>query len=305
MRSFSDFLHHLFIPKEHNNYRAKALHLHILASYLLFFVALSFIVSQVSSFQNVLGYATDITRERLFALTNQQRQSVGLTPLKYNEKLSIAARKKAEDMFARNYWAHYGPDGTTPWSFILESGYKYEYAGENLAKNFMFSDGVVDAWMESPTHRENILRKEYTEVGFAVVDGMLNGEETTLVVQMFGTPLEGTSLGPSESAPNTDESEKTYEIIVPGQEQVPVAAQQLTDPTVLSKGTTGPSVRWWFFNGNLLFIGFLIIAFLLDMYIAVKLNILHLRIGGKALVHVMFLLFVLAGLVIAAGGKII
>ena len=46
----------------------------------------------------------------------------------------------------------------------------------------------MTAWMNSPTHRDNVLRKDFTEVGFAVVDGTLGGEQTTLVVQMFGKP---------------------------------------------------------------------------------------------------------------------
>lgn len=303
MRKIADRVHHYFVPREHNNFRAKALHLHMLATYLTFFVALSFFASRVAFIGDVLGYATDITKEKLYQLTNEQRAAQGLQPLEYNEKLAAAAQKKAEDMFARNYWAHYGPDGTTPWSFILESGYKYEYAGENLAKNFMFSDGVVDAWMKSQTHRENILRPEYREVGFAVVDGVLNGEETTLVVQMFGTPLQGTTTAPAEGKYPLNDEGKTYEIIVPGEERA--AAPAAPQPQVLANGVGNTPWRKWFYNSNLLFIGFLAAAFLLDMFVAVKLNIIHLRIGGKPLIHVMFLLFILSGLLIAANGKII
>jgi uncharacterized protein YkwD len=177
MKSFSQFLHHLFIPHEHNNFRARVTQVHALASYLLFFMAMAFFINYIHSTSNVLGYATDITVDKLFSLTNEQRQENGLKPLKYNDKLAEAAKEKAADMFTKNYWAHFAPDGsTTPWSFILKSGYKYEYAGENLAKNFMFSDGVVQAWMKSPSHRENMLRPEYTDVGFAIANGSLKIE---------------------------------------------------------------------------------------------------------------------------------
>src|SRR3972149_9762200 len=96
-------------------------------------------------------------------------------------------------MFQENYWSHYSPDGKTPWDVILGAGYKYEYAGENLAKNFLFSNGFVDAVMNSTTHRDNLLKKEYTEVGYAIVNGTLNGEQTTLVVQEFGKPMTSVS----------------------------------------------------------------------------------------------------------------
>jgi len=137
---------------------------------------------------DVLGYATDIHVEQLIAAVNAKRQETGLQPLTLNAQLSAAAAKKAQDMFTKNYWAHNSPAGATPWDFILSSGYSYTVAGENLAKNFSNSQTVVDAWMVSVTHRDNILKPNYQDVGFAVVNGVLSGEETTLVVQMFGTP---------------------------------------------------------------------------------------------------------------------
>jgi len=191
MKNFFDFIRKLFVPKEENNFRSRALHTDFLTYYLVFALLLTVSFKRLN-LNNVLGFATDITVEKLFTLTNEQRQKKGLNNLSYNDKLSNAAAKKANDMFAKNYWAHYGPDGESPWDFILDSGYKYEYAGENLAKNFLFSSGVINAWMNSPTHRENILKPEYSEVGFAIVNGILNGEETTLVVQMFGKPLSPT-----------------------------------------------------------------------------------------------------------------
>ncbi len=223
---------------------------------------------------------------------------------------------KATDMFARNYWAHYGPDGTTPWSFITNSGYEYEYAGENLAKNFMFSDGVVQAWMESPTHRENILRNEYTEIGYAIQNGVLNGEETTLVVQMFGTPLDTGFLSqePAEPAPLQQQ---------PLTDQVPANPESLPRDSIESQnqpidqpapatagqqtGMAAPSVSWakMIFNSQVLFIAFLAVAFILDLIVAIRLNIIHLNLGGKHLAHVVFLAFIISGLVIITQGRIL
>lgn len=189
MNRLHQWIRHIFVPQETNNFRAKSLHVDMLSAYLVMAIILCFGVKLVGNGSNVLSYATDISADKLFQLTNEERVKNNLPPLTMNAELSAAAEQKAKNMFEKNYWSHYAPDGTAPWFFILQSGYQYEYAGENLAKNFMFSDGVVQAWMNSPTHRANIVRPEYTEIGFAVENGLLNGEETTLVVQMFGKPL--------------------------------------------------------------------------------------------------------------------
>lgn len=311
MRKLLDIIHHFFIPREKNNYRAKAIHVHSLATYLLFFVAVSFFFSYSDETNNILGYATDVTIDRLYILTNQEREKHGLSSLSYNEDLSVAAAQKAQDMFEQNYWAHYGPDGTTPWSFILATGYKYEYAGENLAKNFMFSDGVVQAWMDSPTHRDNILRAEYEEIGFAVANGVLNGEETTLVVQMFGTPLDGVIA--ESNPPERDlaqEQSPEENVAAPAQEPVPVSNLNNARPNLqiengVSPNTKGVSWSRLLYNSKLFFIVFLVIAFALDLFVAIRLNIVQLHVGGKHTAHIIFLLFIIAGLLIISQGKIL
>lgn len=103
-----------------------------------------------------------------------------------NDQLSTAAAGKAAHMFANDYWAHFAPDGTSPWYFIKSAGYNYVYAGENLAKGFTTSNDAVQAWMNSPTHKANILSPQYEDMGFAIREGTLQGEDTVLIVQMFG-----------------------------------------------------------------------------------------------------------------------
>lgn len=178
---------HLFLPNQSNNQRPRILHPQALALYLTVFFVLQ-MGFRVGKFvyPEILGIATNITAERLLSLTNQKRQENSLPPLNLDLALSAAAFKKAQDMFSKKYWAHVAPDGKSPWQFLEESGYSYLFAGENLAKDFADSEGVVSAWMASPTHKDNILKKEYEDIGFAVLNGRLNGEETTLVVQMFG-----------------------------------------------------------------------------------------------------------------------
>lgn len=136
----------------------------------------------------VLGYASNISVSDLYALTNTQRSSNGVGALSLNGALNNAAYAKAQDMFNDNYWAHTAPDGATPWSFISAAGYDWQNAGENLAKNFDTSNGVINGWMNSSTHRSVMLNSGYTDVGFAVMDGTLLGEQVTLVVAMYAVP---------------------------------------------------------------------------------------------------------------------
>lgn len=179
---------HYFFPQESNDYRSKIIHPSALVFYITVVVLLQVGFNVLSFIKpGVLGYATDISVNRLLELTNQKRAENGLGPLTIDNQLSVAATAKANDMFSVNYWAHNSPTGGTPWDFILGSGYHYVYAGENLAKDFADSSGVVAAWMASPTHRDNVVNPKYQDIGFAVVNGKLNGLETTLVVQMFGT----------------------------------------------------------------------------------------------------------------------
>src|SRR3989344_4033011 len=182
-----EFLHHFFIPRESNNYKAKLLHHTTLLLFIAFFVIGGLLLNLTKTkYPSVLGISTDITSEQLLTLVNQKRQENGLPPLSFSPELTAAARSKANDMLSKNYWAHNSPDGRTPWEFLKEAGYNYVYAGENMARGFNTSLDVTNGWMASPTHRANILSSNYSDVGFAVAIGNLNGEETVLVVEEFG-----------------------------------------------------------------------------------------------------------------------
>lgn len=198
-----EFFLHYFTPHHTNNHRARVLHSDVLVFYLVLLAVFRLGIHTFhTNVSEVLGYATDIHVEALLSATNSQRQGHGLGPLSLNQQLSAAAAQKAQNMFAENYWAHNSPSGRTPWTFIVASGYKYLVAGENLAKNFSNSQGVVDAWMASPSHRDNMLKPSYRDVGFAVVNGRLGGEETTLVVQMFGSMGAPVAAAPPAATPS-------------------------------------------------------------------------------------------------------
>jgi len=181
-------LRHLFIPHHTNNFRAKTVHHASIGFYILALLIFQSFYSLSRSWnRNVLGFATDITIEKVLELVNLEREKSDLEPLSLSAELSQAAVNKASDMFEKDYWAHVSPTGITPWKFITDAGYRYNYAGENLAKGFDNAEEVVKALMASPTHKANILKSEYANIGLAVVNGRLNGQETTLVVQEFGS----------------------------------------------------------------------------------------------------------------------
>ena len=192
MQFFETFAH-LFYPRRSNNHRPRVLHeesfLSLVGLVVGFFIFILISNQLNSKLGNVLGFASDITMIDVIAQTNQERAKNGLGALTYNEQLSQAAATKAQDMFAKQYWAHQAPDGTEPWAFISGAGYQYVAAGENLARDFAITSDMVAAWMASPTHAANIMNPRYQEIGIAVVNGTLEGMETTLVVQMFGRPV--------------------------------------------------------------------------------------------------------------------
>lgn len=192
------FLYH-FLPHPHHKTRAKLLShsaLFVYSCLLVLTMGVFRIIPKIAP--GVLGYASNINTRDLLNLTNEQRTKNGLKTLRLNPKLTKAAEKKAQDMFKNNYWAHVSPAGTEPWDFILAENYDYYYAGENLAKNFNTSKEAMSAWVESPSHQENLLNRNYDEIGFGVVNGVLEGYETTLVVQLFGRPRDASLLASAQ-----------------------------------------------------------------------------------------------------------
>lgn len=132
------------------------------------------------------GHMAAVISAVMVDLTNDERDDLGR--LTVNEKLVAAAQAKADDMAEKGYFAHDSPDGKTSWHWFREAGYSFAYAGENLAVDFSDSEDVVDAWMDSPTHRANIRDGRFTEIGIATAVGTYEGRKAIYVVQMFGTP---------------------------------------------------------------------------------------------------------------------
>lgn len=174
-------------PCKENNQRAG-----IFAGNFLTFFLISILVLKVFALSFLVyfpksSYFADITKTALVQLTNEERAKLGLPALTENPVLDRAAYLKAQDMLNSGYFSHFSPAGTSPWYWFKLSGYNYRYAGENLAIGFLDSSEVNDAWIDSPSHKANILNNKYKEVGIAVVTGNFQGAQTTIVVQLFGS----------------------------------------------------------------------------------------------------------------------
>lgn len=175
------------LPLKHNQYRPYVLRHPMLAMVSAFLVTTKLASILLTILTPQTAYLATISAPYLVDRTNQARAEAGLPPLSVNSLLQESARRKAEDMFKYNYFAHNSPQGVTPWQWFDGVGYAYVYAGENLAIDFQTGEGVHKAWMDSPGHRKNILSDRYREIGIAVVTGNFDGRTTTIVVQHFGS----------------------------------------------------------------------------------------------------------------------
>ena len=230
-----------FIPSKDNGYKPFLLRRAALSVYTI-------ILLLVNTFGGLIGIpevmASSVTPSNIITLTNQQRTASGLNTLNVDSRLTVAAQAKANNMFEEQYWDHFGPNGETPWMFISQAGYQYVYAGENLAKGFRTAEGIHEAWMASPTHRDNIMSGNYKDIGVAVVDGILLGKQTTLVVQMFGNlttqtfkadaPVKSETTQPTKPKATIIESGQIKSISITS----PKTGDLLNDPNVNIKGTT-------------------------------------------------------------------
>lgn len=134
------------------------------------------------------AYLSTITPENIIKLTNKERNSEGLANLTENSLLDQAATDKAKDLFVNQVFQHDIKDKKFS-AWIKNTGYEYSYVGENLAIDFVSSEGVIKAWLNSPSHRKNLLNTRFSEIGVAVLENKFQGDNTIIVVQVFGAPL--------------------------------------------------------------------------------------------------------------------
>lgn len=305
-----------FIPHFHDDgghHRAHAISLASLFVYLQLFILVfaGFYFIRIKA-PHILG-TVSFSAEQIVSLTNTKRGENGLQALLPNSLLSKAAAAKAADMLANDYWAHNSPSGKTPWSFITAAGYRYVFAGENLARDFADSGSVVNAWMNSPSHRSNLLDKNFKEIGVAVADGKLGGREGTLVVQMFGAgvsqippPAPLVEVGPSPQSAGAKEAIQAGES--PAPEATPVAVVNIgpgTNQENLSQPVTVlASRRFSIAKGvSLGLVSFIFGLFAVEALVTIRRTNVSLKPGVVA--HLGFLAFVLFAVWYAVQGAIL
>ncbi len=129
-----------------------------------------------------------LSQENIIDATNVERVKAGLQPLKTSDKLAASAKIKAEDMIANHYFEHTSPSGKTVADLGSEVGYDYVVMGENLALgDFVNANDLLQAWMNSPGHRANILNTSYQDIGVYAAQGTYQGHTVWFAVQHFGT----------------------------------------------------------------------------------------------------------------------
>lgn len=304
-------LAHYFYPRYSNNHRAKILHsssILLLAIFLIVYqlILAAFPLSGVS----VLGYAANIKPDEVIRLTNIRRSEAGVSALSFNSNLTEAARRKGEHMLANDYWAHTAPDGTEPWKFFLDVGYKYRYAGENLARDFSNPQSAIDAWMASTSHRENLLSTKYKEIGIAVVEGDLGGVDTTIIVQLFGTQLVDTTAQiPAVAAQPevTTVPTPTQNITATPQPTVATSERLVNSPEPIQEKSGGLGILISPFDTtrgiSIAVTVLLLVVLVIDGIVVARRNIK--RVGGRTFAHLAFLGMILAIILIARAGEIL
>lgn len=309
---------HLLVPRQSNNHKAKILHttsLFAISAILIVFQLLLNNIPKTNSM--VLGFASNISISEVVRLTNLKRAEAGLSALTLNQTLSNAAYAKGVDMINNDYWAHVSPNGTEPWAFFNSLGYKYKFAGENLARDFSNPNSAVDAWMASPSHKDNILNPKYKEIGIGVVEGDLAGSDTTIIVQFFGTQYADT-IKPTLANTETNQNKTVVDVKKENSEvveqpvnleqdssEIVVLNEKVQEDLVLSssenKVLVSPFVTTK--NTSLIVVSILAVVFLVDWFIVSKRRII--RVAGKSFAHIAFLGMIFAVALILKAGKII
>lgn len=239
----------MFIPHEGNGFKPMALHpgrilFHAGSALLLKILLIGFIVSMPIE----AWLAPDILvgqQQKIVELTNNVRIEQKIKPLSQSSVLARAAEAKVTDMVAANYFAHVSPGGKGLSDWLKTAGYNYAVAGENLAMGFVAADEVIQAWKDSPTHYANLIDKDYSQIGVAMANGKLAGEETTVTAQYFAEPQEvkktvaPTAVMAKSAKPSLAKKEVKLSVV-----QRPVPDKKLVRAEVkLDPGTTKADIK--------------------------------------------------------------
>lgn len=170
-----------FIASPENNYRPPVLSYKAFLIYGLILLLLRLFLGTLPAKSAAVESST------LMQLINQERVRRNLSSLFTHRSLVTAATQKSQDMIDRDFFAHVDPDGNYVWTRIVAAGYTpYQILGENLAIDFSTSEGMVQAWIDSPSHRANLLHPDFVDQGLAALYGDYQGRFTNLTTSLFG-----------------------------------------------------------------------------------------------------------------------
>ncbi len=161
-----------------------------------------------------------LSAQILIDYSNAERVSRSVPHLSTNEDLAAAASAKAHDMAERGYFSHNTPEGESPWKWVREEGYSFTRVGENIAVGYANEYKVIEGWLNSPGHRENLLNEKFTDIGIGIALGTYKGREATYVVQFFGS----STRVPEEIRTSLAKSPITTELSAPKRERAQTAA---------------------------------------------------------------------------------
>ncbi len=295
-----------FIPHRGNNHRPHFLRRENIKLVILSILVLGLLVVLAP----IAGrFSTDFSNRMaavlpavLSDLTNSQRIADNLNILKNNPLLDEAATLKAQDMVKNQYFAHVSPTGKEPWYWFEQVGYEYAYAGENLAIDFSDSKDVTQAWMNSPTHRANLMKSTYTEVGTGIATGTFDGRDTVFVAQLYANPktavtdrvqAQTEATIAKTDTPNPVPTEHITESRnVLGAE---IATDPQTKPTIVDKAIASPRHTM----NMILYIVLGIVGIALLLKIFIKIHVQHpdLIINGMIVVALIVGLYLLNGFI--------
>jgi len=159
-----------------------------------------------------------LTKDAIIKLSNDTRSAHGYSPFAENQLLNKIAEERLHDMFQKQYIGHVSPTGEQASDCAQRVGYHYKRLGENIASGlFLNNQKVIDGWMQSPGHRENILSPDTKEIGVAIDRGQYQGANTWIAVQIFGLqspPVSSTKVCTPPPQDLYDEIESTKAEII-------------------------------------------------------------------------------------------
>lgn len=229
-----------FIPHAGNNHKPTSLH----PKRVIFHISVA-LVTKAIVMLFVLNYpltawmspeVSAVEGKKIITLTNSLRSGLALNNLAESQKLNLVAYKKVQDMFINQYFAHRSPAGLGLEYWAGQGGYNgYAVIGENLAVGFNNANEVMNAWERSPTHYNNLVDKNYRDIGVSIVGGQYKDKDTIFIAQYFGSTQLASVTPPPAPV-------KTIEKVVVEIPQT-VLSDKTATPPVIPKEAVKPPVR--------------------------------------------------------------